>query len=230
MSEVEDLKAIVTELANRVGELEDINAIRKLHYAYGYYIDYNRAEEVVQLFAKDGVVVFLSGEYHGHEGVRRLYGTWFQNYFTQGQVGPVYGFLLDHFQMQDIITVAPDRQTAKGRFRAVLMGGSHESREYKPEGLPLQFYEAGIYENDYVREDGVWKIKRLDYMVQWQADYETGWAKTVAHLQPAAVCYPTNPLGPDVLLPEDKVRQTWPHRVDVPMHFAHPVVGRRLSQ
>ena len=99
--------------------------------------------------------------------------------------GPVDGFLLDHFQMQDIITVAPDRQTAKGRFRGLLMGGSHESREYKPAGLPLQFYEAGLYENDYVREGGVWKIKRLDYMMQWQADYEKGWSKTVAHLQPA---------------------------------------------
>ena len=96
----------------------------------------------------------------------------------KGVNGPVYGFLLDHFQMQDIITVAPDRQTAKGRFRGLLMGGSHESRAYHPEGLPLQFYEAGIYENDYVREEGVWKIKRLDYMMQWQADYERGFQLT----------------------------------------------------
>jgi hypothetical protein len=137
--------------------------------------------------------------------------------------------LLDHFQMQDIITVAPDRQTAKGRFRGMLFGGSHESRDYKPEGLPLQFMEAGIYENDYVREDGAWKIKRLDYMMQWQADYETGWAKTIAHLQPAAVCYPDNPIGPDFLLADHQIRQTWPHRQDVAMHFAHPRFGKILA-
>src|SRR5271168_1023003 len=142
-----DLAARLSALEHRVGELEDINAIRRLHWAYGYYIDFNRAEDVVQLFAKDGAVVFLSGEYCGHDGVRRLYGTWFQNFFTHGVNGPVHGFLLDHFQMQDIITVAPDRQTAKGRFRGLLMGGCHESREYKPEGLPLQFYEAGLYED-----------------------------------------------------------------------------------
>ena len=53
--------------------------------------------------------------------------------------------------MQDVITVAPDRQTAKGRFRGMLFGKSHEPRDYKPEGLPLQFMEAGIYENDCVR-------------------------------------------------------------------------------
>ena len=216
-------------LEHRVGLIEDANAIRRLHWAYGYYIDFNRAEDVVQLFSRDGAVVFLSGEYRGHEGIRRLYGTWFQNFFTQGVNGPVDGFILDHFQMQDIITVAPDRLSAKGRFRAVLMGGSHESRAYKPEGLPLQFYEAGIYENDYVCEDGVWNIRRLDYMVQWQADYERGWSRTVAHLQPATRTYPDDPLGPDVLLPPGQVRPTWPHRRDVPMHFAHPRFGAALA-
>jgi hypothetical protein len=89
--------------------------------------------------------------------------------------------------------------------------------------------EAGLYENDYVREDGAWKIKRLDYMMQWQADYDDGWSKTVAHLQPATETFPKNPLGPDVLLPPDKVRKTWPHRQDVPMHFAHPRFGAILA-
>jgi hypothetical protein len=131
--------------------------------------------------------------------------------------------------MQDIITVAPDRQTAKGRFRGMLFGGSHASREYKPEGLPLQFMEAGLYENDYVREDGIWKIKRLDYMMQWQSDYEDGWSKTASHLQPASKTFPEDPLGPDVLLPPDQTRLPWPHRHDVPMHYAHPRFGALLA-
>ena len=225
-----DLDTRLSVLEHRGDELEDINAIRRLHWAYGYYCDFNRAEDIVGLFAEDGVVVFLSGEYRGHAGVRRLYGTWFQNYFTQGVNGPVDGFLLDHFQMQDIITVADDRRTAKGRFRGLLLGGCHETRPYKPEGLPLQFFEAGLYENDYVRERGVWKIKRLDYMMQWQAEYEKGWSRTVAHLQPATQTYPANPLGPDVLLPVTDVRRTWPHRQDVPVHFAHPRFGAALAR
>ncbi|KPF77940.1 nuclear transport factor 2 family protein [Novosphingobium sp. AAP93] len=71
-----DLEARLAALENRVGELEDINAIRRLQWAYGYYIDYNRPEEVAGLFAEDGAVVFLSGEYRGHAGIMRLYGTW----------------------------------------------------------------------------------------------------------------------------------------------------------
>ncbi|MBU0555862.1 MAG: nuclear transport factor 2 family protein [Alphaproteobacteria bacterium] len=222
-----DVETRLIQLEKKVQELEDINAIRRLQWAYGYYIDYNRPEEVAGLFAKDGVVVFLSGEYVGYEGVMRLYGTWFQNLFTGGRRGPVHGLLLDHFQLQDIITIGEDGQTAKGRFRGILAGGWHDDALHeKPEGVPQQFWESGIYENDYVKEDGVWKIKRLDYMMQWQGDYEKGWAHTTAHLQPAQKPYPEDPNGPDRILPEKEVRQTWPHRYEVPMSFAHPVLGR----
>jgi hypothetical protein len=229
-SKMSDVESRLIALENRVGELEDVNAIRRLHWAYGYYIDFNRAKDVSELFATDGEVIFLSGIYRGRDSVFRLYGTWFQNLFLEnGGEGPVDGFLLDHFQMQDIITVAPDRQTAKGRFRGMLFGGSHESRSWKPDGVPLQFMEAGIYENDYVKEDGVWKIKRLDYMMQWQGDYEKGWSKTISHLQPALECFPANPIGPDEIREDENYRLTWPHRQDVPMHFAHPKFGSALA-
>jgi hypothetical protein len=218
-----DLRAQVRALAERVGALEDQAAIRRLHFAYGYYMDVTRYDEVVQLFAQDGEVIFLSGVYRGHESIARLYKGWFQAFFTEGGPGPVDGFILDHFQMQDVITVAPDRATAKARFRALLAGGNHETRAYKPPGLPDQFYEAGVYENDYVREAGVWKIKRLDYVLQWQAEYEKGWTHTTSHLQPAEKTYPEDPHGPDEILTE--VRPAWPQRRDVTEHYAHPVTG-----
>jgi hypothetical protein len=228
MSEVSELKAMVSALAHRVDALEDINAIRKLHFSYGYLIDYCRYDDVVQLFTEDGEVLFLSGIYKGHESIARLYKNWFQQFFLQGREGPIDGFLLDHFQMQDIITVSDDRKTAKGRFRTLLAGGNHESRPDKPVGLPDQFYEAGIYENEYVREGGVWKIKRLDYIVEWQAEYEKGWTHTISHLQPATACYPENPLGPDVLL--DEKRPAWPYRGAIKYHYAHPVTGRNINR
>lgn len=226
MSEIEELKAAVAALTERVGIIEDSAAIRRLHWAYGYYIDYNWPDAVAELFSDDAEIIFLSGIYKGKEGARRLYGTWFQNFFTDGRPGPVDGLLLDHFQMQDIITVAPDRQTAQGRFRALLIGGTHASASYKPEGLPLQWYEGGLYENEYVKEDGVWKIKRLDYVVQWEAEYEKGWHHTTAHQQPQVQAYPENPLGPDILI--DQKRQTWPHRQALDMHYAHPVLARAV--
>lgn len=227
MSDTRELKTAIDALAHRVSVLEDVNEIRKLHYTYGYLIDYCQYDDVVDLFAADGEVLFLSGIYRGHSGVRRLYKTWFQEYFTHGRNGPVDGFLLDHFQMQDVITVAPDRNTARGRFHMAMVGGNHESRAYKPAGLPEQFMEAGIYENDYVRENDVWKIRRLDYIVQWQAEYARGWSHTDAHLQPLTQTFPDNPLGPDELLAQ--ARPAWPGRKAVPFHFAHPVTARSLN-
>ena len=86
-----DVDTRLAALEARVDELEDLNAIRRLQMAYGYYIDYNRPEETAALFSHDGAVVFLSGEYRGHAGIMRLYGTWFQNLFTGGRRGPVNG-------------------------------------------------------------------------------------------------------------------------------------------
>lgn len=226
MSEVEELRAAVADLSDRLGRLEDVNAIRRLHFAYGYYIDYCHYEDVVYLFAEDAEVVFLSGVYTGHKGIRRLYIEWIQQLFNQGREGADDGFLFDHIQMQDVITIADDRRTAKGRFRGVMLGGNHDIRKHVPPGVPQQFMESGIYENDYVCEDGVWKIKRLDYMLQWQAEYERGWAHTDAHLRPAQVLFPEDPVGPDYLL--EVRRETWPYRQDTPVHWAHPVVARKL--
>jgi hypothetical protein len=226
MDDIEFLKKQNAELTQRLGKLEDVNDIRRLQFAYGYYIDYCHYEDVIGLFAEDAEVVFLSGVYKGHKGIRRLYIDWILGLFNQGREGADDGLLFDHIQMQDVVTVAEDRQTAKGRFRGVMLGGSHDIRKYRPPGVPQQFMESGIYENDYVRVDGVWKIKRLDYILQWQAE-DKGWAHTDAHLRPAQVLFPEDPHGPDVLL--DEKRETWPYRQDTPVHYAHPVLAKMMA-
>jgi hypothetical protein len=227
MSEIEELRAANRALETRLGKLEDITDIRRLQFSYGYYIDYCHYDDVINLFAEDAEVVFLSGVYKGHMSIRRLYVEWFLKLFNEGREGADDGFLFDHIQMQDLITVADDRETAKGRFRGVLIGGSHDIRKYRPAGVPQQFMESGIYENDYVRENGVWKIKRLDYMLQWQSE-DAGWAHTDSHLQPAQVLFPEDPLGPDELL--GAKRPTWPYRHDTHYHYAHPVIAKKMLQ
>ncbi len=103
------------------------------------------------------------GAVHGRRfkakaGLRRLYCDRFRKNFTAGHNGPVYGFLLDHLQLQDIVDVAPDRNTACGRFRCFMQAGSHESKQSFAPGMPSQWWEGGVYENEFIRENGVWKI------------------------------------------------------------------------
>jgi SnoaL-like domain len=213
------------EVARRIGTLEDIHAVRTLHFKYGYYIDMCLYDEACELFAEDGEVRFLNGIYKGKAGARRLYCEWFRNLFTNGHNGPVRGFLLDHLQLQDIVDISTDGRSAQGRFRALLLAGQHQSKAPRVAHFPDQCWEAGIYENLYVKEGGVWKIKRLNYNMLWQADYAPGWAQSGVHLPPIEKTFPENPVGPDELL--RSVPNTWPNTRVVPFHYAHPVTGKR---
>lgn len=214
----------VAQLTRRIGLLEDRDAVKSLHYKYGYYIDKCMYLETVDLFSERGEVRFLNGVYKGKAGARRLYVDWFGKYFTNGFNGPLRGFLLDHLMLQDIVDVAPDGLSARGRFRCVLQGGCHESMRDPIPNFPKQFWEAGIYENAYVKEDGVWKIKLLNYNMLWQANYTEGWAHSGVHLAPLTRTFPDDPNGPDELLRE--VPPTWPETRVVPFHYVHPVTGK----
>jgi hypothetical protein len=224
-----DLNALaqrVEQLANEVGRLNDAQAIRKLQHAYGYYLDKCLYDEVVDLFAEDGAVRFMGGAFKGKPGLRRLYCDRFRKSFTGGHNGPVYGFLLDHLQLQDIVDVAPDRGTARARFRCLMQAGSHESKKDAPPHLPAQWWEGGIYENEYVRESGVWKIKVLNYNVVYHGIYEKGWAHTPENFVSFFTeTFPKNPVGPDELVQPKPV--IWPETSVVPFHYEHPVTGKK---
>ncbi len=99
------------------------------------------------------------------------------------------------------------------------------ARQAREQGRhPRQWWEGGIYENEYVREDGVWKIKLLNYNPIWHADFETGWAHTKPEYIPAySETYPDNPNGPDEL--DRDFLGLWPNTKTVPFHYAHPVTG-----
>ena len=216
----------VEQLANEVGLLNDVQAIRKLQHAYGYYLDKCLYDEVVDLFAPQGEVRFMGGVFKGKPGLRRLYCERFRRSFTGGHNGPVYGFLLDHLQLQDIVDVAPDRATARGRFRCFMQAGSHETKKDAPPRMPAQWWEGGIYENEYVREDGVWKILALNYTAVYHGLYESGWAHTPPQFVPFfSETFPGNPVGPDALVEPRPV--IWPDTSVVPFHYVHPVTGKK---
>jgi len=224
---VEALSKQVELLSNQIGILEDTHAIRCLHHKYGYYIDKCLYEETVDLFADDCEVRFMGGIYRGKEGARRLYIGRFRERFTGGVNGPVYGFLLEHLQAQDIVTVAPDRRSARARFRCFMQAGRHELAESETR----QWWEGGLYENQYVKEEGIWKIKVLDYRGLWHADFHTGWAHTPPGLYPfAAETYPQDPIGPDELMAGELKPVLWPDTDVLPFHYPHPVTGKYWSR
>jgi hypothetical protein len=227
--ELAELRRTVDDLSRRLAMTEAIHEVRKLHHKYGYYLDKCLYEETVNLFSSDCEVMFVGGLYKGRAGVERLYLGRFRERFTKGHNGPLPGFLLDHPMLQDIVTPAPDGQSAKARIRALMQAGVHESA---PELLGRtsfeQWWEGGLYENTYVVEDGVWKIQKLHYYPFWHADFTKGWSHTepLRHVIPT-VTYPEDPIGPDELVPGYDL---FPNTDVVPFHYPHPVTGEVWTQ
>lgn len=51
----------------------------------------------------------------------------------------------------------------------------HDSvNETHPRGH-VQWWEGGLYENEYLKENGVWKLFRYRYFPFWHAEFESGW-------------------------------------------------------
>jgi SnoaL-like domain len=221
------LEATVAALTARVTVSEDEQAVKKLQYLYGYLIDKCLYNEVVDLFTPDGEVHFFGGIFKGQAGVRRLYVDRFQKNFTHGNNGPIDGFLLDHPQLQMIVTIEPDGKTAKLRGRSMMQAGRHENHTGDtPMTQARQWWEGGIYENTYKKVDGVWRIHILNYMPQWHADFETGWAHTRPNYVPfLSTTYPEDPTGPDELKADVWL---WPTHKWVPYHNPHPVTGKEI--
>ena len=175
----------------------------------------------------DAYVEFLGSRYRGKEGIKRLYLGRFANTFVNGRNGPVHGFLLDHIMLQDIVDVDDTGTHAWCRMRTLMSAGTHQSiQEEHPLGQ-AQWWEGGVYENEYVKEDGKWKLFRYRYFPFWHADFEKGWAHTRKNYIPwPTKTFPEDPLGPDELLEQ---KMLWPDTRVVPFHYPHPNTGKRVE-
>ncbi len=221
---VDMLESRLVALQDEVTLLRDIQDIRTLHFTYGYCMDKWLFKEIVDLFAEDCELRFLNGIWRGKAGAKRLYS------WTEGVYGPRDGMLAEHVIAQDIVHVAPDRSRAWGRFRALLQIGAHEDfAQHFPPSFAQAFWEAGVHENEYVLEDGVWKIALFNYRLTFQAPYDGGWAASPNHpimITPWTGTFPDVPNGPDELRP---MPPQWPRAVMQPFHYMHPVTGKPIG-
>ncbi|RKF17569.1 nuclear transport factor 2 family protein [Altericroceibacterium spongiae] len=219
------LEAENRALRHDLTALQDERAIRQLHHNYGYFMDKWLFPEIVDLFTEDATLYFLNGIFRGRAGASRMYG-----YAGEGVRGPRDGLLFEHLLMQDVIHVAADGKTARGRFHALLFVSVHDSVKHRYPDWPSQFWEGGIHENEYRKVDGIWKVSRFDYRIAYQADYATGWAAAPDHplmVRPFAGTFPEVPGGPDELRP---MPPQWPQATFPPFHYRHPVTGKPIPE
>jgi hypothetical protein len=212
-AQAQGVDAQIARLTERVERLEGARAVRKLQRAFGFYVDRGLWGEAADLFADNGTIeIGIDGVYRGkdriREYLRRLHG---------GQEGLIYGQLNEWVTLQPAIHVAPDGMSATARWRDHGMLGQYKSHAE---------WRDGIYENTYVREGGVWKIKSLRLYVNFVAPYERGWARLRGNeglvRSEASLAFPPD-RGPTTTY------QPFP-AVQVPEFQArHPVTGRPVE-
>jgi hypothetical protein len=196
--------ASVDDLAARLARLEDARAIEYLHNAYAYYLDRWQWDAVADLFADDGTVEFAQrGVYVGKAHVRKSLELF-------GSQGLHQGELFDHVQYQPVVHVADDGLTAKARVREFSMEGRY--------GVDASI-GGGIYENEYVKQNGVWKIKTLHLYTTFIADLEKGWSNGPRPAPGASATLP-----PD--LPPTLRYQSFPIYYVQPFHYPNPITGK----
>jgi hypothetical protein len=217
---LKSLEDTVTAMQTKIRDLEDINAIERLQCAYGYYLEHWMSDDIIALFADlpETSATFVEGTYLGIEGVKR--------YFGKMKVAPPQ-FLHMVMQVNPVITLAGDGVRAKGRwygYGTICSGMVNNAID------PM--YMAVIYEMEYIKQDGVWKILTLAFQMHY------------AYGHPQKLPAQPTPEAPKAEKKESSFGQSLSLSPDIwadyntqygsgfiyPMHFVHPVTGEATKE
>lgn len=196
------LEQQVNELQQRAARADDYIDILNLQSIYGYYVDKSQWDQAADLFSADATLEIAGrGLFVGQQRIREYLH----------ELGPAeYGRLFNHMQLQPVVHVADDGGSAKARWRSFMQVGNL--------GKEARWGDA-VYENEYVKQDGIWKIAKLHSFITFYVEYDQGWNK-------GAVALPGHleTLAPDS---DSTVRYAaFPEVFIPPYHYDNPVTGR----
>jgi hypothetical protein len=205
------LEARIKELEGKVRILEDTEEINRLQKAYGFYLEHFMLDEIVDLFA-DRPDLVLNGAEGGKDDIKKF----FKNLSDLSR-NPE--FLHQAMQLQGLVDIGPDGQTAEGRWYSLGSVALPMGKGVRPISL------NGIYTVEYVKENGKWKIRKLKFHPIILAAPDEGWVKKerVAAIVPGedGKRGPAKPLDGDARYPSGYI---------VPFHFKHPVTGQKTGE
>lgn len=205
MTTPDDIAALREEIAQLRAEARrasDWIAIANLQATYGYYVDKTRWDQAADLFARDATLEIAGrGLFRGQDRIRQ---------YLHALPNLEHGTVFNHMQLQPVITIDDGGETASGRWRAIMEVGFVGRESLRGEA---------VYENRYVREDGVWKIAKLHAFVTYYIEADKGWSEGGI---PMGVELPQCP--PDA--PKTIDYNSFPHVFVPPYHYANPVSGR----
>jgi len=161
------LKARLKAMTEETATVEAITKVQRLGRAFGYYTDKGYFGEAADLFTDDGTFQWgVDGVYKGKARIRELLTRHGGGSLKDGP-GLPFGRLNLRMQLQPVVTIAADGNSAHARWREWGLLG-----EYKKSAT----WGDAIIEDDYVKDNGVWKISARHYYLNFEAPYQGGWA------------------------------------------------------
>lgn len=224
-SRLDSLEKQVSALTEQLGrkekeiqELRDVEDIKKLQAAYAYYLENCMGQAVIDCFSNDPGVsgTFVEGTYKGPEGIRR--------YFSRMMEKPP-AFLHQVRMDTPYITIAPDGKTARGRWYG---DGTIAFQPLNDQIDPM--YMNVVYEMEYIKEDGIWKIYTLAFQMLYafQPSKQKPASEEPSGQSQEGDNGPSNmDLSPDEWAEYDT---QYPSGYIFPFHFKHPVTGKPTNE
>jgi hypothetical protein len=152
----------INELARNVERAEGIRAVKTLQRSFAQYGQFGLWSEMAGLFSADAVYIWGDDKAHGPKAIGELLARRYGNGRPGLEPGAVHALLME----QPIVDLSVDGQSAKGRWYGFLMMANARGEAS---------IQGGVFENVYVKENGVWKIQTLNFLPQYDGPYETGW-------------------------------------------------------
>lgn len=199
------LRDEVAALRQQASLAQDYVDIANLQASYGYYVDKSRWDDAADLFAAEATLEIAGrGLFEGQARIRE---------YLNNLGALEYGRMYNHMQLQPVIHVAEDGLSAKARWRSFMMVGRL--------GAEARWGEA-TYENEYVKDGGVWKISKLHSYIGVYVDYATGWNISAVEMPKQF-----ENLTPDA--PPTVTYSSYPDPFIAPYHYRNPVSGREYT-
>jgi len=213
--EISEMEKKIKNLEKKVALLEDLEAIKRLQRAYGYYIEHWMYEELTDCFSDspDTFLQISAGLYTGKEGVRR--------YFSGEKARSVDPEALHQvMQLSGIVDIVEEGKRAEARWYGFGLVALPQGN-----GIVERIFD-GVYNVKYIKEDGVWKILQITWNPIYYAQPDEGWVKMERKntIKGAPMRSAPTPDKPQLL------QTLYPSGYIPPFHFRHPVTGEKTPE
>jgi hypothetical protein len=157
----------INKLVRDVDRVESVRAVKTLQRTYAQYAQYGLWNDVGALFAPNGQFIF-DGQIKTAQTAKgpAAIAAFLRARYGGGHEGLTANDLSTMMIEMPLVNLSPNGNSAKARWQVMIYcGHGGEAR-----------IEGGVFENDYVRQNGRWKIAIAHYYPQYDGPYEDGFS------------------------------------------------------